>query len=83
MMIKNEGVFPLLVSPDIDTPVVKTLDITHFEDLCHYIFTGRDKLLMIQATDSFAENNYKPAQLHTSTFNHHERALIDKSTFKT
>lgn len=41
MMMKNEGVLPLLMGLAIDVPVVKRMRITHLDDLDLYTATEK------------------------------------------
>lgn len=63
-MSKHQGVLQLLEKLGKDASTVKTLDITHLEDLILYISAEKDILVMIQAADISVENDHKPAPFH-------------------
>lgn len=76
-MIKNEGVLSLLVSLSIDTQVVKTLGIHHFNDPDFYICSKEALAFKIQVTNILVKNVRKPTFRQAIAFYNHVRALLD------
>lgn len=68
MMIRNEGVLPLLVSLDRDMLVVEKLDITHVADPSLYTSTEEDISVMVEVASEFVENDLWLALFHSSAF---------------
>lgn len=78
MVIKNEGVLPLLVDLVMVVSVVKMLSITHLDDLGLFISTEEGIFLLAQAAKASVKNDHQPAPFHTSAFYRHARSLLDK-----
>lgn len=68
MIIKHQGVLPLLGKLLKDTPAASNLRITHIDELSLYITSDEDILLMNQAAHALVKNDHKPAAFHANSF---------------
>lgn len=76
MIMRSAHVLPLPVSSAMDALVVKTLSITHLDDIVLYMLTEEDILLTIHVSDAFVESVREPDLFRDSAFCCHEAALL-------
>lgn len=75
MVVKNQGVTPLLGELGEKASAAKTLCTTHIDDHILNISSIKINFLTIQAADAIVKNDDKPAPFHESSLCKNSRAL--------
>lgn len=78
IMIKREGVPPLLIDVIKYVLETKTVRITHFDNINPYNLSKEDILVMIQAAVTLVRDVQKATHSHENIFYRHGNALLDE-----